>query len=350
MGVALIRRGVSATQRTGDRSRMTKTIFRPIFLGILALLIASCGGSNDDLGSYQPPTGFTGRYLGANLLGAAQNSILTLYVTPTGQASGTLTVQNNVAAQTTIIPAGYPVSGTVNMTTGAFNLSGSFPGGISFSISGTINGTTLQGTYSITYGGQTYQGNLQPASQGTPNPPTNPNPPTDGTTHMISGGTLSEFNFTAGVGYNGTTPPVGASSLIAGAFVEESSDVNTVNIVLSDVLNVSTQQIRSLTVGVTLHNGQQLQVGQTYQLVSDANGDGAYLSLQTSTGTTVNEAWTSTAGISGGWVKINAINTNSIDLSWAFDAVVANSEVTPNPAQGSFNCSGRIVANFVNLP
>jgi hypothetical protein len=327
-----------------------------LIIGLLTFFVAACGDSNnfDDISGQRGNPGnqnpiFAGAYLGANNF-VSQTAVLELDVANNGTATGTMTVSNLLQAQALEInPGVYDLTGTVNMSTGGFNLSGSFPGIGNFSIVGVLPVGNNQGSYTLTLNGQTFNGLIQNANLGTPTPPANGG--NTGDQRIILGGTLSNFTFTPDGDYNGVNPPVDGGSVIGGAVVTGSDEENVVTISISETtVNGSSVDVRSLVFGIVTHNGQELVVGETYPLVMNEDGDGSLLSLQSTTGTTVNAAWTSTPGTSAGTVTLVALDDEGVELDFNFTNIIPNSEVANNLAEGTFDISGTVVAEFANLP
>lgn len=360
-----------------------------LLLGLLVLLVAACGDSNDinNISGQQgnvPVRVFTGPFLGANNLGA-RTATLNLNVANTGAATGTVTVAGVNAQAIEINPGVYDIAGLVDLTTGAMNLTGNFPGVGPFTINGTLPVGNNQGGYTMNVNGQTFAGTIQNASLGVPTPPGGGNTTggttgnttggttgnttggttgnttghttghtTGGTTggeqHLIRSGTLSNFSFQPGAGYNGVNPPVSASSTITGAVTHGSATENLVAITISDITISAQPRVRTLVFGVTLHNGQDLEVGKTYNLVSNANDGGALLSLSEGVGTQIDAAWAATAGSTTGTVTIVSLTETGVKLNFDFSNVIVNSEVANNTAAGTFSVSGTVDAPFAPMP
>jgi hypothetical protein len=327
-----------------------KRSWAAIMIGLLTLFVSACGDSNDfnDISGQQGNNNggqnliFPGRYLGANNLDGGQTAVLDLTVNNNGQATGTVTVADPVVMQAIDIDPGvYNLTGSVNLTTGTFNLSGTFPGIGAFTIVGTLPVGNAQGNYVMTINGQTFAGLIQNANLGTPTPPNNGGG-NDGDERLIFGGELLGFTFSPDGSYNGVNPPVDTDSLITGAVVINSDTQNVVNIIVSEVAGA---QIRALTFGVITQNGEDLVVGETYPIITSQNETGSLISLSESTGTTVNRAWIGTTGTTGS-VTIVALDANGVELDFNFSNVVPNTGVSGNTATGSFSTSGTVVADF----
>lgn len=334
--------------------KTTKHRWAAILLGLLTLFVSACGDSNDfnQVSGQQgnPNNGgggnlvFVGDYLGANNFNG-QIGELDLTVNSNGQASGTYTVEDTLLLQTIDInPGVYNVAGSVNLTTGSFNLSGTFPGLGNFTIAGNLPVGGNVGSYTVTVNGQTFTGNIQAASQGVPTPPPNGGGNNNGDAALFFGGNLSNFSFNPGGGYNGFNPPVDNGSLISGTITQNSNTNNQVLITLSEI-NLATTETTALVFGVITQDGEELVVGQTYDLV-DSVETGALLSLSTSIGSSISEAWVATPGTSSGTVTVVAITAAGVELDFDFDNVVPNSEVSGNQATGSFSVSGTVFANY----
>ncbi len=336
--------------------KTTKHKWAALLLGLLTLFVTACGDSNDytQVSGQQgnPNNGgliFPGNYLGANTF-VGQIGELDLTVNNNGQASGTYTVEDALLLQTIDInPGVYNVVGTVNLTTGAFNLSGTFPGLGNFTIVGTLPVGGNVASYTVTVNGQTFTGNIQAASQGVPTPPPNGGGNNDGDVALFFGGELSSFSFSPDGSYSGFNPPVDNGSLITGTITQNSDTNNQVLVTLSEI-NLGTTETTALVFGVITQDGEELVVGQTYDLI-ESEETGALLSLSTSIGTDISEAWVATPGTSTGTVTVVAITAAGVELDFDFDNVVPNSEVAGNEAAGSFSVSGTVFANYSpNLP
>lgn len=327
---------------------MTKTVFRRIMIAILALFVTACGSSNSFSGwdpNYPADVTFAGSYTGSNALEAGQTSSLALTVAEDGGASGSLTVQNLPAsAQATVtIPAGnYPVSGTVDMETGAFSLTGSFFPGGDFTIGGNLATGSVSGSYNLNFNGKVYSGTITPSAGagggGTP-------PTSDGDLYGVLNGVLSNLVSSPKAGYNGPNPIVTPSHMITGAVQTRSAVTNSISIAMM-VPGATLGSASTLVVGVALHDGEDLEVGKTYSL-ADASGDGSFVSLSDTNGTTITKAWVAPLAGSGGSFTINSMTDTSIDVSFSFTNVGPNPEVTGNQAAGSFDVSGKITADLV---
>lgn len=321
-------------------------------VALLALFVVACGNSSDtvSVGTNNGGFGngnqnnFVGSYLGANDLNGGQTSDLSLNVDAGGSATGQLTV-NQPTAQT-ITPGTYAVGGTVSLTTGTFQLVGEIPGLGSFSIAGTLPTGNNLSTYTITIDGQTYQGNIQNADLGTPNTPNN----TPGESNLISGGTLSNFNFNPDGTYNGVNPPITGQAIISGAVGEGQGGVEAATLVLTEtVLQGDIPVIRTFIVSIVVPDGQDLQVGQAYSVADSPDGPGAVIALTEAVGTQANSGWSIIPGTTG-QATITALDSNSITVDFDFNTVGPNSEIQNNQAEGIFNTSGLIVGNFAATP
>jgi len=330
----------------------SRTLATSLLITLVTVFTVACGSSSDDFvingnngGNGGGNAGFTGQYLGANNLSNGQTGTLDFTVDSNGLGSGNF-VAGAVSPQTIDISAGtYAVSGQVNLTTGAFSLTGSVPNVGPFTIVGTIPTGTNQANYQFTINGQTFQGVLQAASQGQPNPPASGN---EG--RLISGGTLANFLFQPDGSYNGVNPPVTGSSLISGAVGEGVNGKKSATVLLSETQIVGQSAIvRSLAITIVAADGNELVVGQTYPLASSADGDGVVIALSESEGDNVTEGWSLTPSTTGQAI-ITDLNDNSITIDFTFNSVGPNSEIENNPAVGTFSTSGLITGNFVATP
>lgn len=330
--------------------KATKRTWAALLLGLLTLFVTACGDSNNfnDISGQQGNPGgggggliYPGNYLGANNFNG-QTAVLNLIVNNNGQATATYTVSDLLLQTIDINPGVYNLTGNVNLNTGTFNLSGTFPGVGPFTIAGTLPIGNNAASYVVTINGQTFNGTVQNASLGTPTPPANGG--NNGDTALFFGGELSSFTFTPAGGYNGFNPPVDSGSLITGSLTQNSDTNNEVLISIAEI-NLGTTETTALVFGVVTQDGEELEVGQTYDLVQSAE-TGALLSLSTSIGADISEAWVSTPGTSTGSVTVVAITAAGVELDFDFDNVVPNSEVAGNEATGSFSVSGTVFAEY----
>ncbi len=323
---------------------------RKILIALMfALVFVGCGDSGDDDLNFggqglnpanQVP--FTGQFLGASNVTANQVGQLSLSVSPAGNATGNLNV-GLVNPQTTAPVGNYPVSGDVNLVTGAFTVTGTVPGLGTFTITGNL-GT---GTYTFTLNGQTFAGVIRPASQGQPNPPNNGGtPPGDqGGGRLISGGALTNFVFTPANGYNGSNPPVTTNSIISGALGTGQTGQTSLSFVLTEVSVGPPLVTRTFAITVVDPNGNPIEAGDTFPLASSDGERGAVLALTDSEGTTATGGWSLVAGTTG-QVEIVSLDDNSVTINFTFSGLGPNSEINQNPAQGTFDTSGTLRGNF----
>ncbi|MCA9781217.1 MAG: hypothetical protein KC800_31065, partial [Candidatus Eremiobacteraeota bacterium] len=247
----------------------------------------------------------------------------------------------------TINPGIYSVFGGVNLATGTFSLSGNIPGVGNFSIAGTLPTAGNTASYTVTINGQTFTGVIQPSAQGQPNPPSGGGTG-GGNSQLIQGGTLSNFVFTPDNDYNGDNPPIDAESGIAGAVGEGADGSESASIIISDIFLTNPVQTRTFAISIVVPDGEDLEVGTAYPL-ADANGRGVIIALTDSEGVEAVEGWSLTASTTGS-ATITALTDESITIEFTFSNVGPNSEITNNPATGTFNTSGTVVGNFATLP
>lgn len=329
-------------------STRARKLFSLLTISALCLFTVACGDSNDldefVVNNINNNAGFVGQYSGASTLNN-QNSTLTLATSNNGQAAGSLQVAA-VTPQTTFPVGTYPVTGTFNGSTGAFTVTGSIPNVGPFTITGVLPTGSNQGSYTLSIGNETFAGVIQNSSLGTPNPPTNTG---GGTSALIQGGSLTNFVFNPDGSYNGDNPPVDAQSTISGAVGDGVDGTESATFVLSEiVLQGQTAFTTTFTVSIVAPQGQDLVTGQTYQLASDANSNGAIIALSSSEGINVTEGWSLVQATTGSAV-ITARDANSITINFQFNNVGPNSEIAENPAQGTFSTSGTITGNFANV-
>lgn len=327
-------------------------LFSLLVVSVVAVAFVGCGSSNDLENFVRNNTTtpvFTGQFLGANNLANNQTSNLSFTVNSNGQATGNLTVVNPVSSQT-ITPGTYPVTGNVSLTTGVFSLTGTIPGLGTFSITGTLPSNGNVGSYTITINNQTFNGIIQPASQGQPSAPGagNGNGTGTGNSQLISGGTLSNFVFNPDGSYNGDNPPVNTGSTISGAVGEGTDGSESASIVISEIQLTTPVRTRTFIVTIKVPNGEDLQVGTTYPLAS-TSGRGVVIAVSESEGTTAVEGWSLVEATTGS-ATITARDANSITINFEFSNVGPNSEIANNPATGTFSTSGTVTGNFANIP
>jgi hypothetical protein len=327
---------------------------RPAFLGALAifvLFIVSCGGSSSSDNTTQAPVNDSQfRYLGNNSFNNAQSGALDFSVFGNGSASGTFTVTNDIAAQTNVAPGTYTVIGSGSLVNSIFSLSGTFPGLGLFVIQGRLPAGSAQADYAITVNNQTFQGVLQNASLGFPNPGNNNNGNNEG--RLISGGTVNSLLFLPDGGYNGDNPPVDTNSTISGAFGPGANGEQTLTIALSEVFVGNTTQTNILTVSIVDPNGNDLVMNQAYNVIVNSGSAGSVATLNETVGTntTPDRSWVSLAETTTGTATITALTDTQVTLEFNFDSMVPNSEVAGNSAAGSFDLSGSITGNFSTTP
>lgn len=318
-------------------------LVRAILISALCVLTVACGDSgNDFVSTNNTNTGVVGNFLGSATVGNNQASTLNVTSNTNGTIAGNFLI--NAPTPQAIAAGTYPVSGTVDLSTGAFTVTGTIPGIGNFTITGTLPSGNNQGSYQVTLNNQTFQGTIQNSSLGQPTAPNNNN--NNGNSSVIQSGTLSNFVFNPDGNYNGVNPPVSANSLIAGAVATGTNGSESATFVLTDtVVNAQTVRIRSFVVSIVAPPGESLVTGQTYQLASSPTSNGAVIALSTSEGTTVIDGW-SLVQATTGQATITARDTNSITMNFQFNNVGPNSEVANNPSTGTFSTSGTLVGNF----
>ena len=335
---------------------------------LLASIVCGCGGDNDDdlVRVDGNPTGpsltYVGRYLGASNLVAGQFAVLDLTTTTAGTASGTLQVAVPTVPVANLQAAGgqsIAATGTVNLDNGNFNLSGALEGLGPFSVDGNLPAGNDLGSFLITIGGQTFNGVIQNADLGTPNPPGGGGGSGSGTT--IIGGALSSLVFSASSDYNGFNPPVTSNSTIAGALLESSGGESAIGISITETTSTGVlAKVRTLSFGVALAPGETLVVGRSYPLANRGDFLGAYMNLSESTGPTgggpgplplqsapisIDRSWAPTASTTGS-VTVTRLTSSAIELDFSFANVGPNSDSPGNSATGSFSISGHVLGNF----
>lgn len=322
----------------------------------VSLVATGCGDENDDafINTFNPGlintntfgnNQFAGRYLGTTNVNGQQGT-LDLSVGPSGQATGTLTFggqQVTMRVLGMLLTGPYTFTGSVDPNTGSFLLQGEVPGLGPVVVTGTLPRGNAQGNFQFTVGGQTFSGPIQNAQLGVPNNNNNGGGQNTGNQRLISSGTLSNFTFTEGGGYNGVNPPVTPSSLVTGTVTQNGPD-NGVFIVISEVfVGGNPARVRSLTFGVDT-NGNNIEVGRTYNLITANGQEGAIVSLQETNGPTIERAWTQGTGATG-TVRVTSLTSTTIDVEFNFSNVGPNAE-TPGSAQGTFSTSGTVRGNF----
>lgn len=339
--------------------RISKRTWRALVLGLLTLLVTACGDSHHhDVISGQLNGGgggggggqlFPGRYLGAANIETDQTSVLDITVANNGDVTGDLTVTNVVGQTININPGAYAVNGTANLATGSFSLSGVFPGIGPVSLAGTLPVGNALSSYTVNINGQIFNGAIQNASQGVPNPPNNGGGDAD--VRMIRGGLLSNFNFTPNGAYNGVNPPIDTDSMITGAYRNGSDEDNILTLAISETMLIpGGATVRSLIVGIVAHDGEELEVGKSYPLVVNPDDSGSLLTLSEGSATSATAAWVSDASVSTGTATIVSLDDESVVLEFAFTNIVVDSALQPNQAAGGFSASGTIEGQFAAFP
>ena len=168
-----------------------------------------------------------------------------------------------------------------------------------------------------------------------------------GNSKLISGGTLSNFVFNPSGNYNGDNPPINTSSTISGAVGEGTDGSESASIVFSEVQLTTPIRTRTFIVTIKVPSGEDLQVGTTYPLAT-SSGRGTVIALSESEGTTAVEGW-SLIETTTGSATITALDANSITINFEFTNVGPNSEITNNPATGTFSTSGTVTGNFASF-
>lgn len=334
-----------------------KTTLKVSLLAVLSLCIVACGDSNNDLfvnsANYGANGGanFIGNFLGANRLNNGQTATLNMTVAQGGATTGNFTVTNPpVLAQTLTIPGGtFAFTGNVDPSTGAFSLSGNFPGVGPFTITGVLSAGGTQGTYAISINGTAFQGVIQPAALGAPNLP--PVGGGSGDLRAILGGSLSNFVFNPAGGYNGDNPPVALNTTVSGALANnQANGPQSLSLVLAESQLVG-QQIRVKTFAITITDqNNDIAQGAVYQIASGNPPTGAVIAVSESVaGAAGPEKGYSLVAGTTGQVTITSLTANSVTVDFQFDGVGPNSEVQNNPSTGTFSTSGTLTGNFATL-
>lgn len=327
-----------------------RTYARALCVSLIATLALFATGCSDDDSKNIPFANTNnnntathisaGRYLGnVNITG--QLGTLDVTVASGGAVTGTFTVAapTNQARTVSVIPVGtYNVTGSVNLTSGSFTLTGTIPTLGNFSFSGTLSGNSTPGNFTITIDGSTYTGSISATS-------TNNGGTQNGTSHFVTSGTLSSFVFNPDGSYNGVNPPVDGNSLVGGTVVTGSTNNNQVTLGVSFTQIVGTTvHVRTLAVGILTH-GNALVVGQSYPIVVTQGADGSAVSLSETTGTNIDKAWTVTSSTTGS-ATITSLTSNSVGLDFTFTNVGPNTAAQTSTATGTFSTSGHIDGNF----
>ncbi len=307
----------------------------------LAFFTAACGSDDSNVygGGFSQSqiNQFAGTFAGRGTLSNGQTGTLNLTVGADGKANGTFVVDTPVRALAsfTVVNGSYSVSGTVDPNTGAFTVTGTVPEFGTFSITGVLPRNGAVGNYVVTLNGQTFTGAIQAGST----PPTS-NP--GGTTKPILSGTLSNFQF-VGNGFNGVAPPL-TNPLVTGEVTTGTTDNNHLTIALAQT-GTSQTNFRTLTFVVVTHGGP-LTTG-TYNVLQNSNDNGFTVSLSDTTGININAAWAQTSGTTGTF-NITSLTDSQVVADFNVGAVGPNS-VTPGSATGTFNASGHIEADFLDI-
>ena len=183
-------RTLSVPSARSQKSLGTRNPVLLTLLGIFSLLmLAGCGGN--DTVAVAPA--YAGRYTGSATLANSQTGALDMTVAQNGSATATLTVNDNRAvklahsAATRAIVATYTLTGSVNLNSGAYLLSGTITGAtgdanIQFKGNLPPNGSN---PFTLFFGSQTFGGTL--------------------TGSVALNGTSSQVNFTGASGTNANT-------------------------------------------------------------------------------------------------------------------------------------------------
>ncbi|MBX3168372.1 MAG: hypothetical protein KF760_13220 [Candidatus Eremiobacteraeota bacterium] len=320
-------------------------VWTAVLLSSLAFFTAACGGSDsNNYGGFSQAqvNQFLGNFAGRGVLSNGQTGTLNMLVAADGKVSGTFQVANPVVAALatfSVATGSYSISGSVDPNTGAFTVTGTVPDFGTFSITGVLPRNGGLGTYLVTLNGQTFSGSIQSGTT----PPNNNSNPSGENTKPILGGTLSNFLF-SGNGFNGVNPPLTSPS-VTGELTTGSSDNNHLVIGLAQP-GVALGDFRTLTF-LVVTRGNPLTTG-TYNILQNGTDSGFGVSLSDTSGNTVNAAWAETAETSGTFT-ITSLTDSQVEADFDVSLVGPNAE-TPGTAQGTFNTSGHIVANFLNLP
>ncbi|MBC7528662.1 MAG: hypothetical protein H7308_14090, partial [Chthonomonadaceae bacterium] len=137
-----------------------------LFALALPLGIVGCGGGNNSVnGSNGTLLSVAGNYASsaATPLSTGRAGALALTVAANNAATGTFTVTDTGirSGRAYDFSVGiFNVAGTVDPYTGAYTLTGNFPGSTPFSIGGTLPTSGQNGNYTITVNGETFTGSV----------------------------------------------------------------------------------------------------------------------------------------------------------------------------------------------
>lgn len=161
----------------------------------------------------------------------------------------------------------------------------------------------------------------------------------------LTSGTVRNYLFTAGPGYNGVVPPVDAQSELEGEVVLEGPG-NSVRVILRE--NLPSNQVRQLALTIEALD-EALEPGRSYNLVVDADQVGSHGVLTDFTiqglNQVLNQVWRNSSNSQG---SITLVDLSETTLQIVFDLQVLEPDPAPNTgnAQGSFTVSGEIQATL----
>ena len=222
-----------------------------LFALALPLGIVGCGGGNNSInGSNGTLLSVAGNYASssATSLSAGRAGALALTVAANNTATGTLTVTDTGtrSGRAYDFSVGiFDVAGTVDPYTGAYTLSGNFPGSTPFSIGGTLPTSGQNGNYTITVNGETFTGSVGALTGGT-----NPGSGTGGSSGLSATGD-NTLVFSA---------PTGSPA---------ASILPFVNLTLTDVRGLDGKPITSIPVAYTGFTGVGVADGSNFMKVEN---------------------------------------------------------------------------------
>ncbi|MBC8143629.1 MAG: hypothetical protein H7Y38_19535 [Armatimonadetes bacterium] len=351
------------------RIPMTRVAALAASLASLALL-AGCGGddNNDsDLLGLSPVVTTPGasRYAGTyndaiSLLNGA-TATTNIVVAPNGIATGTLTVSGGTATAVSgsattrgtrqatafsFVAGTYAISGTVNPTTGAFQMTGNI-GGQPFSYSGNLPTPGGDGgLFSLTAGTQVYTSSFASPGGGTtpaPSPVVSPSPTVNPSPLASPSGTPLNITFSAvdGVQNVDTSAFTSANQTLLQAYAYGAGTAfQSLTILANSSVAGSTDPNRSRRFVVQFFDLAPI-VGATYSPGGTLNCGVQFYQFENNTG--VSPAGRLYNG-SGGTVTVVARTATSITVRVSNMTMTPGNYIAGLPTTGAFVASGEITA------
>jgi len=163
---------------------------------------------------------------------------------------------------------------------------------------------------------------------------------------FIQGGTINSLEFSFDGNYNGDEPPVTASAQVSGALGEGEGGVQSLNIILTAPPNI-------LTLTIVDPTGADLVVNQAYQVVTNDTDAGSVATLNELSNEIPPSAVAGyvTEGLtSSGTATITELTDTQVTVEFSYMNLVPNSEIASNPSTGTFDVSGSVTGQFLQIP